>query len=43
MAAQKLFDALNRRRDGLQQAAYALRQCGHDDLANKIEPQQGTH
>ncbi|KAH3707707.1 hypothetical protein DPMN_067118, partial [Dreissena polymorpha] len=40
LAAQTLFAALKCRPDGLQQAAKALRKCGHDDLANKIEPQQ---
>ncbi|KAH3707713.1 hypothetical protein DPMN_067124 [Dreissena polymorpha] len=41
-AAQKLFDALKCRPDGLQQAAYALRKCGHDDLAYEIERKQAS-
>ncbi|KAH3707710.1 uncharacterized protein LOC127857558 [Dreissena polymorpha] len=42
LSAQTLFAALKCRPDGLKQAAYALRQCGHDDLANEIEPQEGA-
>ncbi|KAH3707714.1 hypothetical protein DPMN_067125 [Dreissena polymorpha] len=41
-AAQKLFDALKCLPDGLQQAAYALRKCGHKDLASEIERQQAS-
>ncbi|KAH3707712.1 uncharacterized protein LOC127857556 isoform X2 [Dreissena polymorpha] len=43
LAAQKLFEALKCRPDGLQNAASALRQCKCEDLANELQHAPGQH